>query len=281
MKEKKLFHLKTLKNSNTLVYILLPEINNLFFDEFSYCFEFINKFENVIFLCNSFEISFYRLLLIKSKTIIPYRDKIQFDVINPLKLKEILAQNCLIVNISKRAISLDVNKKAIYCLPSNNSDIIFKQSNNTIIGYLKCLYDFLEIPEKNLVTRIDIAPTDIIKESNIANKYKDLQYNVIIIKNVMDALKISNFLKKNKLKKHLILISKNRISVSDQYLEIVKDHSYLDFLAFQLEATSLSCSSTNRYEKVISNLRINLSLFATFKESTQLLFDITESRINA
>ena len=285
MKKKTLFHLKVLKEDTTHVYVLLPEINNLNFDVLSCCFEFINKFQRLTFLCTSYEVSFYRLLLNKSKTVVHLRDKIQFDIINHIKFKEIQMEECLIVDISKRQDHLEVNKKAIYCLPEGNSDIIFKEADPTngdpIIFFLKSLYNFLEIPEQNLLKRIEISPEDIIKASTITSKLKGKQYSVIILKSLIETIKISKYLKKNKLKKPLILITKSKVSATDPLLSTHSDHNYLDFLAFQLEAVHISCPKSDLYEKVISNLRINLSLFASFKESSQLLFDITEPKVNA
>jgi len=285
MKKKTLFHLKVLKEDTTHVYVLLPEINNLNFDVLSCCFEFINKFQRLTFLCTSYEVSFYRLLLNKSKTVVHLRDKIQFDIINHLKFKEIQMDECLIVDISKKPNNLEVNKKAIYCIPADNSDIIFKETDPTksdpIIFYLKSLFNFLEIPEQNLLTRIEITPEDIIKASSISNKLKGKQYNVVILKSVLETIKISKYLKKNKLKNHLVLITKSRVSATDPLLHTYNDYNYLDFLAFQLEAVHISCPKSEHYEKVISNLRINLSLFASFKEASFLLFDITEPKVNA
>jgi len=212
---------------------------------------------------------------------IPYRDRIQFDTLNLFKLKEIQAQDCMIVNISDKIIQIDTNKKAIYCSPTESSDILFKQSEVKVMNYLKNLYDYLNVPVNNLLTKIEIAPEDIVKGSSIASNFKEKQYSVIITKNVMETFKISNFLKKNKLKKHLVLISKSRITVTDPYLSIYKDHSYLDLLAFQIEATNVSCPNASMYEKVISNLRINLSLFASYKDPSFLLFDMSEPKTHA
>jgi hypothetical protein len=177
-------------------------------------------------------------------------------------------------------LNIETNKKAILCLPTENSDIVFKDSNSTTLTYLNNLLDFLEIPNKNLLSRIDITSDEIVKGSSIANKYKNKKYSVIISKNVMETFKTSNFLKKNKLKTNLVIISKTRINVSDKLLDSYKDHTYLDLLAFQIEATTISCLKSELYDKVISNLRINLSLFATWKEATFLLFDISEPKIN-
>jgi hypothetical protein len=91
---------------------------------------------------------------------------------------------------------------------------------------------------------------------------------------------VSNLLKKNKLKKQLIVISNNKLNATDPKLFYYRDYCFLDFLAFQLEAETISSPPSEQYKNVISNLRISLSLFTMYRDYASVLDDISEIRLN-
>ena len=282
MKTSPLFNLKVLKSNSTQIFVVLPELQKTTIDLLNYCIEFLHSYQKITFLCSYFEVSFYRLLLNKSKTFSPFRDRLDVDIVNHFKLKEIQAKECLIVYLSDGQAILESNKKAIFCAPDESSDIVFdemgSEAGDVKIYYLKKMLAFLGIPDKKPFTSIELSPSDIISSSSIASKLTEKKYCVIVIQNIIAAFKLSNFLKKNKLKKQLVVISKTKLKATDPKLITFKDYNFLDFLAFQLQAVNISCSKPYQYEKVINNLRINLSFFATFKDTSHLLFDITEPK---
>ena len=203
MKEKSLFNLKMLKSNYTKIYVVLPELQNMSIELLSYCMEFLNSYQRLTFLCSCFEVSFYQLLLSKSKTFSEFKDNVEFDISYPSKLKEIQAKECVIIGLHDNQIITEPNKKAVFCLPGENSDIVFSESNNDVpntkINYLVNLLAFLDIPTKKLLTGIDIAPSDIVKASTVTSILAEKQYYVIIVQSLIAAFKLSSFLKKNKL----------------------------------------------------------------------------------
>lgn len=284
MKKKSLFHFNILENKNTKVWIIIPELNDLTFEHISNIVELLEKFEKINILCSYFSLSFHKLMLTKSKSFIQYKDRINIDFLNPLKINEIQKEDCLIIDLLNKNISFEQDKKAIYCSLTEKSDIVFddiyKDLPNYSVEYLKSLLNFLNLEQKNNLKNIELNSKEIIEASSITSKLSVKSYHVIIIKNILTEYKIINFLKKNTLQKHLILISKHKINIDDPKILTFKEYSFLDYLAFELQAVSIACPKSDQCRNVISNLRINLSLFTLFKDYSLLLYDISEPKIN-
>ena len=279
MKQKPLFSLNTIQNSNSEVYIVLPEIDNMTFELFSLCLEFTNKYRKTIFLCNEFEISFYKLLINKSKSFEIFKGKISIEMSSISKLKEIQLKDCIIIHLHNDPIVIESLKRAILCFPYEQSDIVFSDTNHEdpllFLKYIKNLLSFLMIKEQNILKNIELTPNDVITASDITNNLSYKKYNVIILQNMMTYLKVLNALKKSKLKRHLILISKNPIGLTDPKLLTFKSFSLLDIFSFMIQSESIAYEKSSVAKKIIANFRINLSIFSVLKDANAILFDIT------
>ncbi|MCL2063685.1 MAG: hypothetical protein FWG98_04870 [Candidatus Cloacimonetes bacterium] len=280
MIQKPLFSLNTLHNPNSDVFIVLPSLNYISIDILSLCLEFTKKYKKLVLLCSEYEISFYSLLVAKSKSFSQFKDKVLLDTTSHLKLREIQLKDCIIIDLHHEQITIENAKRAIVFLPSNDSDIVFEEfdfkDDLYILNFLRILLKFLYIKEEKLLRNIDINSNDVIQASTVASNFSSKKYSVIFIKDMVSSIKIISFLKKNKLKKHLILVSKNPIGVADPKLLTLKEYNFLDLLAFLVQAESISCTKNSINKNIVSNLRINLSMFANFKDYSTLLYDITE-----
>jgi hypothetical protein len=93
---------------------------------------------------------------------------------------------------------------------------------------------------------------------------------------VISSYKILNHLKKNKLTKQLILISKNPVGIKDTKLLVRKDYSLLDLLAFMLQAECISFTKNTINKNIFNSLRLNISIKIIIKDYITLLSEITD-----
>lgn len=147
------------------------------------------------------------------------------------------------------------------------------------------------------VSNIEIDANLIIESSKIFNHlknfYKDdelkkIPFNVIYVENLINEIKIHNFFKKNTVKEPLIIVSKHfakskflKSSINNSKSNPGKiicydDFDFLDSVCLELLAKTISYSKDIYCRTVISNIRLNLSLFNTYKEFSGLLYDISE-----
>ena len=298
MIQKPLFNLNSLYKNSSDVFIVLPELNNFTIDFLNLCLNLAKKFRKTVFLCSEYEISFYNLLIEKSKSFAQFKDKIAFETSSHYKLSEIQLKDCIILHLHHNHLDIENAKRAIICQPNNDSDLVFltplpqtkttnksmteggqhpeKNDNMLDLEYIRNLLSFIHIKEELLIKSIDLNPKDVIQASPIARNYTNKKYSVIFIRDLIASIKIINFFKKNKLKKNLILVSQNPIGIADTKLLALKEYCYLDLLAFMIQAESISCTKNNINKNIIGNLRINLSVFAILKDYSALLYDITE-----
>ena len=280
MKTKALFHLNIINNDKANVYIILPKINIVDFGILTASLEFLNKYERVILMCSLFEYSFYQLLINKSPTFAEYKSKIDIDIINSSKFTEIQSKECIIIALRENFLIPENNKKALLCSPYENSDILFNDFKDTLTitnrTFLKHILEFMQIKEINTLRGIDLSPELVLKNSSLVSGLKDKKYHVIVLNSFISTIKLTNYLKKHRLKKQLIIISQSKINVTDPKLFYFKDYNFLDFIAFELQAESIYCSASEQYKNVIRNLKINLSLTTLYKDFKLILDDITE-----
>jgi len=282
MKQRTLFDLNILGNSQTHVYVILPNIINSTFEIISMCIDFLGKYQKLTFLCDEDEYSFYKLLFLYSATFASFKN-IEIDLLTTLALKTIQTKNCLIVSLKDNILFNHPDKRAICCSITSDSDFVFTdmevQSQYFTTDYLKNLLKFLNIEHKKLFSSIDISPQDITKASLIAKEQPDGNYNVLMINNIINALKFAHFLKKNSLKQRLVVISKNKLMAADPMLKIYKDYDLLDLIAIQLQARNAAMNNVVSCQNILNSLRISLSLKCTIKDSYFLLRDISHAKV--
>ena len=284
MKQKPLFNLNILQNCNSEVYFILPELSNMTIDILGLCVEFVKIFHHLTFLVSDFELSFYKLIVSKSKSFSEFRGKINVESSSTTKIKEIQLKDCIITNLSSKPVVVETFKRAILCSPNEYSDLVFcdnqNEQNLTVLQFLKNFLLFIQIKDATQMKNIELNPSDVINASHITCNLTNKKYNVIIMNDMLTSLKVVNTLKKNKLKKHLIVISKNPVGITDPKLLSFREYCFLDMLAFFVQAENIYCPKSLLNKSIISNLRINLSVFSNFKDYAPLLFDITEPIIN-
>jgi hypothetical protein len=282
MKRKPMFNFNITQNQESMIYIVLPDIYEVTFDIIKVTSEFLNKFENITYVCSPYEYTFLKLLLTKSKTFSEYKRRISVELSHPIKLREIQSEECIVLYLNKTPITIENHKKAILCQLSGESDVVFSEDEKLekydCIPYLKKLLGFVGVKEEMSFSTLELTKEEIIKTSAITGSVKKNDYYVIFVSDLISSHKLSSFFKKNKLKKHLVIISKRSINIDDPKAQTFKDYDLLDFLAMQLQAKSSSCPTTQETRKIMTNLKVQLPLFNTYKEQSQLLFDITEPK---
>ncbi|MCL1826973.1 MAG: hypothetical protein FWG20_02930 [Candidatus Cloacimonetes bacterium] len=279
MNTKSLLNLNLINQNKTVIFFIMPSIHRVDIETLNLCFSLLNKYEQIYVLCSHFERSFYHLMINKSPSLVGFKTKIEIDIINPIKFAEIQTKEAIIISFRDNFTLPENNKKAILCTLKPESDILFNIEGKTpsalMMNYLKSLLLFMQVKEKQVLKDIEITPEQITKGSSIVNNLNDKEYYVIVLNNFISSMKISNFLRKHKLKKQLIIISHNKINVIDPKLFYFKEHTFLDFLAFQLQAVSIYGSSFEEYSKTCINLKIHLNLKPKFKDFKMILDEIT------
>jgi len=278
MKQRSLFNLNIIGNEMTHVFVILPEIINTNFDIISMCIEFLNRYKKLTFLCSDAEFSFYKLIFHYSTTFAEYKN-IEIEQLNELKLHSLQTKNCLIISLKDKMYFNESEKKAICCTVTEDSDFIFADlqmhSQYFTQDYLKHLLSFLNVPIKKAVTSIELSPKDITDASSIAKNQPDDNYNVLILNSLMNTFKLSRFLKKNKLLERLVVISKNKLNVTDPMLSTYKDYDILDLIAMQLHARNISMQDDIKCQNILNSFRISLKLPCMVKDQYFLIRDIS------
>jgi len=108
-----MFNFKIIQTRESLVYIILPDINEVTLDLLSVCFGFLERYEKIVFVCSAYEYTFLKLLLTSSKTLIDYKKRIGVELSHPIKYREIQGRECIIIYLNKEHISIENNKKAV------------------------------------------------------------------------------------------------------------------------------------------------------------------------
>ncbi|MCK9330409.1 MAG: hypothetical protein M0Q94_11085 [Candidatus Cloacimonetes bacterium] len=139
-----MFNLDNLFRKESKAYIVLPELHILKFDFFKLILEIINYYEHTTFICNKFELSFYKILFEKSNSLESFKDKINFDFYHTLTFKHLITQDCLIFDFfviqgrnkpdfptaEHHILKSFKHKRAIYCALNEYSDINFTEQEN-------------------------------------------------------------------------------------------------------------------------------------------------------
>jgi hypothetical protein len=148
MKNKSLFNVNIIHDSKTIVYLILPQIDNVTFEMISLTLEFLKKYKKIVYLCSKQDFSFFKFLFFSTKPLNEYKN-IEIEIFLSFKLKEIFLQNCLIINLHNDVPISPNNKKAIFCSVKEGSDIIFKRENVILkliaVDYLSNLLKFINI----------------------------------------------------------------------------------------------------------------------------------------
>jgi len=282
MKQRALFNLNILGNELTHVFVILPDIINTNFDIISMCVEFLNRYKKLTFICPEVEYTFYKLIFNFSETFTSYKN-IEVEPLSELKLQSLQTKNCLIVSLREKLYFKEIEKKAICCSITEDSDFIFTdletQSQYFTADYLKHLLKFLHIPSKRLFSSIDISPETLTASSNIAKTQPDDNYNVMILSSFLNTFKLSRFLRKNKLIERLVVISKNKLHANDPMLSTYKEYDILDLIAMQLHARNISMSDDIKCQNILNSFRINLQLHCMVKDSYFLIRDISAIKV--
>ena len=270
MKQKPLFKVNMLQNKESTVYFVLPDIDKINIQILNLCVQFAEKYKQIILLCSNYEVDFYKFLIEKSKTFSDYKSKIIVEESTIAKLKEIQLKDCIIIYLHHNALVIEDSKRAILCMPSEDADLVFNDTDYKdallVINYLKNIAEFLDIKDNNSKKSIDISTNELTEASKITRNFTNKKYNVVIVSDMFSTAKATNMLKKNKLKKHLILISKSPIGITDPKLLTLYDYTFIDLLAFMIQADSIACSKNNLNKNIVNNLKINILVSAMFKE---------------
>jgi len=278
LKQRALFNLNILGNELTQVFVILPEIINTNFDIISMCIEFLNRYKKLTFLCSEVEFSFYKLIFSYSVTFASYKN-IEIDLLSDLKIHSLQTKNCLIISLRDKVFFNEMEKKAICCSITEESDFVFAdlQMNSQYFtqDYLKHLLKFLNIPMIKMVSSIEISPKDVTDASSIAKNQPDDNYSVLILSSLFNTFKFSRFLKKNKLIERLVVISKSKLHATDPMLSIYKEYDILDLIAMQLHARNISMEDDIKCQNILNSFRISLKLPCMVKDSYFLIRDIS------
>jgi len=275
MKTKNLFNLNQI-NENNSIYIILPEITVINLVILNKCINFLDKYEQIIFLCPYFEFSFYQFIIRKSSTFTRFKNKIDVEIINHHSFNTLQSTKCIILSLRYGYIQPILPKKAILCSSEQNSDLVFtNQEQQTPLNYLNALFAFLKINETIKLESIDLNANDVINSSMITNTQKGKKFHVMIFTNLYGTMKLSNHLKKNKLQHNLIVISKKNISINDKKLFYFSEYTYLDLLAFGLSAETIYLVDYEKYKNIVNNLHLSLSQFSRSLDFQLTLVDIT------
>jgi hypothetical protein len=285
MKRKPLFNFNIVHKSDTIVYIVLPDVKQISFNLIKVCIEFLSKYDDIIFICSPFEYMFFKLLFTTSKSLADYKRRIGVQLSHPMKFREIQSKECLILYLHHDSITVENHKVAILCQLNKNSDIIFNgddfDSEVDSVKYIKTLLNLIGINEENKLNEIELAPEMIVKTSAITGSLKVKDFHAIFIQDMLTARKISSLIRKQTLKHHLIIISKKSISIDNPKVHLFKDYDLLDYIALQLQSKSISSPNPHECRTIMNNLKVKLPLFNTFKDINTLLYDVVDTRSNA
>ena len=259
MKPQPVFKVNLIEDNNTVVYVVLPNIEEFTFEALALTVEFLNKYSKLIFLSSQFDYTFYKLILLYSKTFSKFKN-IEIAVNTVYKIRDIQSKNAIILYLSNEEYTVEEEKKAIFCSIKDNSDLVFSDLSNdsrfSVPVYLRSFLNFIGIPEKRVINDIEIEYDDILTSSNITKNHKGEDYHVIFQNSMISSYKITSFLKKHKLSEKLLIITPNKLNISDPKVVFYKDYDFLDLLALNIYAKNISSSHVFDYRNIFTQLRI-------------------------
>jgi len=284
MKDRPIFNVNLIEKDKTIVYVVLPRLQDMTFEILALTVEFLNKYSKIIYLSHEFDYTFYRMIFSFSKTFSQVKN-IEMAIYNSFIIRDIQANSAIVLYLSNDDYIIESNKKAIFCGINEKSDFVFndlsQDSMFSIPVYLRSLLNFIGITEKRIISNIEVEYDDILEASNIVKNHKNEDFHVIFQNSMISSFKITNYLKKYRLTEKLLIISNKKLNISDPLAVFYKNYDFVDLLALHIYSKNIACDHAYDFEHITNNLRIgHIYTSSHKKEYSMLLKEISKLIIN-